>query len=117
MQSSAADGQVGIDLGLKDTATCSNGLKLESKPFYREAESQLAVAQRAHKKQRVKAIHTKVKNRCLDHIHKFTIQVVREHSLIVVSNVRSNVKSYHFGKYFSGTLSDCWMKKSSKGWV
>ncbi|MFZ1342483.1 MAG: hypothetical protein WAR97_04215, partial [Thiothrix eikelboomii] len=58
---SQATGQVGIDLGLKDVATCSNGLKLESEQFYRELEPKLAVAQRANKKQRVKAIHAQIK--------------------------------------------------------
>ena len=83
-------GEVGVDLGLKDTATCSNGLKLESKQFYRNAEKQLATAQRANKKKRVKAIHAKVKNRRSDHIHKFTTKLVRENSLIVVGNVSSS---------------------------
>jgi IS605 OrfB family transposase len=85
----AGCGEVGIDLGLKDTATCSNGLKLESKQFYRQAEKQLAVAQRANKKQRVKAIHAKVKNSRADHLHKFTTKLVRENALIVVGNVSS----------------------------
>lgn len=83
-------GAVGIDLGLKDTATCSNGLKLESKQFYRHAEKQLAIAQRAKKKKRVKAIHAKVKNRRLNHIHSFTTKIVRENSFIVVGNVSSS---------------------------
>ncbi len=86
----ARRGEVGIDLGLKDTATCSNGQKLESKQFYRQAEKQLAVAQRANKKKRVKAIHAKVKNRRSDYIHKFTTRLVRENSLIVVGNVSSS---------------------------
>lgn len=59
---SQATGQVGIDLGLKEVATCSNGLKLESKQFYRRADA----------------------------IHKFTTQLVREHSFIVVGNVNSS---------------------------
>jgi len=71
-------GAGGIDLGLKDTATCCNGLKLEAKQFYRKAEKQLGIAQRTNKKKRVKAIHAKVKNRRLDPIHKFTTQLVRE---------------------------------------
>lgn len=57
---SQATGQVGIDLGLKEVTTCSNGLKLESKQFYRQLETKLGVAQRANK-QRVKAIHAKIK--------------------------------------------------------
>ena len=83
-------GEVGIDLGLKDYATCSNGYKLEAKQFYRNAEKDLATAQRANKKQRVKAIHAKVKNRRADYINKFTTKLVRENSLIVVGNVSSS---------------------------
>jgi IS605 OrfB family transposase len=85
---STATGQVGIDLGLKDTANCSNGLKLEAHRFYRNAQAQLAKAQRANKKKRVKAIHAK--NRRLDALHKFTTQVVRENAFIVVGNVSSS---------------------------
>lgn len=81
--------EVGIDLGLKDYATCSNGEKLQANQFYRNAQKQLGIAQRANKKQRVKAIHAKVKNRRADSIHKFTTKLVREHSLIVVGNVSS----------------------------
>ncbi len=82
-------GEVGIDLGLKDTATCSNGLKLESKQFYRELESKLGIAQRARKKNRVKAIHAQIKNRRLNHLHQFTTRLVKENALIVVGNVSS----------------------------
>ncbi|KFI17943.1 transposase, partial [Nitrosococcus oceani C-27] len=87
---STATGQVGIDLGLKETATCSNGLKLEAHRFYRNGEAQLAKAQRAHKRKRVKAIHAKIKNRRLDALHQFTTQVVRENAFIVVGNVSSS---------------------------
>ena len=87
---SQATGQVGIDLGLKEVATCSNGLKLESKQFYRQLETKLGVAQRANKKQRVKAIHAKIKNRRLNHIHQFTTRLVKDNALIVVGNVNSS---------------------------
>jgi transposase len=83
-------GQVGIDLGLKDTATCSNGLKLESKQFYRELESKLGIAQRAKQKKQVKAIHAKIKNRRLNAIHQFTSKVVKENGLIIIGNVSSS---------------------------
>ncbi len=87
---STAQGQVGIDLGLKDTATCSNGLKLESKQFYRELESKLGIAQRAKQKKQVKAIHAKIKNRRLNAIHQFTSKVVKENGLIIIGNVSSS---------------------------
>ena len=87
---SSATGEVGIDLGLKEVATCSNGLKLESKQFYRELESKLGIAQRARKKNRVKAIHAKIKHRRLNHLHQFTTKLVKENALIVVGNVSSS---------------------------
>ncbi|ADE13927.1 transposase IS605 OrfB [Nitrosococcus halophilus Nc 4] len=90
LEQSIATGQVGIDLGLKDTATCSNGLKLEAYRFYRNGQAQLAKAQRANKNKRVKAIHAKIKNRRLDALHKFTTQVVHENAFIVVGNVSSS---------------------------
>ena len=89
-KTSSATGEVGIDLGLKEVATCSNGLKLQSKQFYRELETQLGLAQRANKKQRVKAIHAQIKNRRLNHLHQFTTRLVKENALIVVGNVSSS---------------------------
>ena len=86
----SAIGQVGVDLGLKEVATCSNGLKLESKQFYRELETKLGMAQRARKKDRVKAIHAQIKNRRLNHLHQFTTRLVKENTLIVVGNVSSS---------------------------
>ena len=88
-EKSAESGQVGIDLGLKTTATCSNGDVLERQDCYRNFELKLAKAQRSKKKQRVKAIHAKIKNSRKDAIHKFTTKIVRENSLIVVGNVSS----------------------------
>lgn len=84
------NGQVGIDLGLKDTATCSNGEKLERGNFYRNSEEKLAKAQRARKKKEVKNIHAKIKNRRKDAIHKFTSKLVKDNELIVVGNVSAS---------------------------
>lgn len=53
---------VGIDLGLKTTATCSDGVQLERKRMTDAFASTLAVAQRANKPKRVKAIHAKIKH-------------------------------------------------------
>jgi IS605 OrfB family transposase len=87
---STATGQIGVDLGLKDTATCSNGLKLENKRIYRTFEEKLGKAQRANKKARVQSIHAKIKNKRLDAIHKFTTRVVRENAFILVGHVSSS---------------------------
>ena len=57
-----AEKQIGIDLGLKDLATCSDGTKIVRSGFYRDLEPKLAIAQRARKKRQVKAIHRKIAN-------------------------------------------------------
>ena len=46
---------IGIDLGLKDLATLSNGRKLKADRYDRHYEQKLGIAQRARKKHRVNA--------------------------------------------------------------
>lgn len=82
-------GEVGIDFGLKTTATMSDGTKFDGARAYRANEPKLAIAQRARKKQRVKALHAQAKNRRLDGLHKLTTQLVRENKLVAVGNVSS----------------------------
>jgi len=79
---------VGVDLGCKDSATTSNGEVLHGR-WYRELEVKLAIAQRAKKKRRVRAIHAKVANRRKDGIHKFTTELVNNNAAIFVGNVSS----------------------------
>jgi IS605 OrfB family transposase len=78
---------VGIDLGLKDFATLSDGRKVEARRFYRDLEPALAVAQRAGKKQRVAALHAKIRNRRNDALHKFSTELAREYGAIFIGNV------------------------------
>jgi len=89
-QISVGQDKIGIDLGLKDTATCSDGSKLEAGRFYRDLEPKLAAAQRASKKKRVKAIHAKIANRRKDALHKFSRQLVKRAGEIYVGNVKSS---------------------------
>lgn len=81
---------IGIDLGLKDTATCSNGEKLEAGRFYRDQQAKLATAQRANNKKRVKAIHAKIANRRKDALHKFSRKLVNTSGEIYVGNAKSS---------------------------
>jgi IS605 OrfB family transposase len=78
---------IGIDLGLKDFATLSNGQKIAAPGLYRGAEDALALAQRANKKRRVKAIQAKTANRRSDFLHKLSAHIVREFDLIAVGDV------------------------------
>ncbi|WP_169392392.1 MULTISPECIES: RNA-guided endonuclease TnpB family protein [Psychrobacter] len=81
-------GQVGIDLGIKEAATTSDGQTLTIKQTQKWA-ARLATAQRANHKKRVTAIHAKIKNTRKDLIHKFTTKLVRNNALIVVGDVKS----------------------------
>lgn len=88
-EQSCGEGAVGIDLGLTTTATMSTGEKYDGERAFRAIEPDLAVAQRARKKNRAKALHAKARNRRLDGLHKLSTRLVSENKLVVVGNVNS----------------------------
>lgn len=81
---------VGIDLGLKELATLSDGGKIEMPRFYRKSEQALATAQRARKTRRARAIHAKIASRRKDFLHKASATLVKEYGLIIVGDVSSS---------------------------
>lgn len=81
---------VGIDLGLKDLATLSDGTKIEAKKFYRDMEDKLTTAQRAKNKKRVKAIHAKIKNRRHHQLHVESARITKKYRNIIVGDVSSS---------------------------
>ena len=78
---------IGIDLGLKDIATCSDGTVISNPKFYRKYEQKLGTAQRAKNKKRVRALHAKIANCRKDHLHKASRMLVKENALIVVGDL------------------------------
>ena len=78
---------VGVDLGLKTFATLSTGETIDTIQWYRNAETELATAQRARKKRRVRAIQARTANRRADFQHKASLDLVRRFDLVVVGNV------------------------------
>ena len=80
-------GKIGIDLGLKALATCSDGATIPALRHYRRHEAALATAQRARNKRRVRAIHAKIANSRRHHLHEWSTKLARENELIVVGNV------------------------------
>ena len=97
---------VGIDLGLKDFATLSNGQKIEAQRTYRKYEKKLGIAQRAKQKQRARAIHAKIKNTRKDFLHKLSRQLVNDHAAIFVGNV--NAKKLAQTKLAKSVLDAGW---------
>ena len=82
-------GEVGIDLGLKTLATCSDGEKIISPKVYCKLEAKLATAQRAGKRARAKTIHAEIANQRKDHLHKASAKLADANRLIVVGNVNA----------------------------
>lgn len=88
-QTSNGRKSVGVDLGLKTIATCSDGTRLDNARLVSRYAEKLAIAQRARNKKRVRAIHAKIKNTRKDVLHKFSTKLVEENAFIVVGNVSS----------------------------
>jgi IS605 OrfB family transposase len=84
------DHGVGIDLGLKDLGVPSEGEKIPAPGFYRKAEAALAVAQRARKRRRVKAIQARTARRRRDFLHNSSVDIVRAFDHIAVGNVNAS---------------------------
>ena len=80
---------VGVDLGLKTTATYSDGSKFEGGRHYRQLEESLGKAQRAGKKKRVKKIAARIANRRKDELHKETSRLVNNYDKIFIGDVSS----------------------------
>lgn len=82
-------GEVGIDLGLKDTAVTSDGEVLAAGQFYRGIEQNIAQAQRRGHKRQAKYLHRRAANRRKDALHKFTTGIARRYSAVYVGDVSS----------------------------
>lgn len=81
---------IGIDLGLKDFATLSNGSKIEAIKVFRRWADKLAIAQRVNNKTRVKAIYAKIKNIRKHFHHVNSSRIARQHRTVVIGNVSSS---------------------------
>lgn len=97
---------IGIDLGLKELATCSDGTTVAAQRFYRNIEPALASAQRSGKKQRVKALHAKIGNRRKDFLHKLTTTMARSHHVVCVGDV--NAMALARGRHAKSVLDAGW---------
>ena len=81
---------VGIDLGLKDNITCSDGRQYSRENYFKRMESKLAMAQRANKKKLVKTIHAKIANARKDWNHKASTKILSDARLVCIGDVSSS---------------------------
>jgi IS605 OrfB family transposase len=81
--------EVGIDLGLKDTAVTSTGERLEAGRFYGRLEQVIAKAQRRGHRRQAKRLHRKAARRRADALHRFSRTIVNRYQKIVIGDVSS----------------------------
>lgn len=104
--------EVGIDLGIKDFAVCSNGKNIENLHFLRNAEAKLIKDQQTlsrrtigsanwHKqKRKVARLHEKITNARLDYLHKISTELVKNHDLIAIEDLQiaNMMKNHHLAQ-------------------
>ena len=106
---------VGIDLGIKDFAICSNGETIANPKYLSKLEKKLKREQRKlskkkkgsknRNKQRVKLniVHEKIANQRNDFLHKTSTKLIRENQIICFEdlNVKGMVKNHKLAKAIS----------------
>ena len=80
--------EVGIDLGVKDKLSLSDGTKYSRENLTKQYADRLASAQRARKPRQVANINAKIKNSRLDWNHKVTTEICRNYQTIVAGNIQ-----------------------------
>ncbi|GAB3019308.1 IS200/IS605 family element RNA-guided endonuclease TnpB [Niabella terrae] len=107
--------QVGIDLGIKDFAVTSDGIRFKNNYHLKRYESQLAKAQKhlsrkvkgssSRNRQRLKvaAIHEKVANTRLDLLHKVSTQIINAYDIICLEdlNVKGMMANHKLAKHIA----------------
>ena len=102
------DKKVGVDLGIKTFAVCSDGYKEENPKYLRKTEKRLAKLQKDlsrkeynsknyHKNRiMVAKLHEKIANQRMDFLQKFSTKLIRENQSIAIEDLRiSNMLQNH----------------------
>lgn len=108
---------IGIDLGLKDFAVLSNGIKIPRMKFIKQYEKQLAKLQKRHsrkqigsrnrEKARIKVarLHEKIANCRKDYLHKVSHKIINENQVDTICletlNVAGMMKNHKLAKAFA----------------
>ena len=110
-----AGGVIGIDVGLSEFYTDSNGNVVDNPKTLRKFERKLRREQRslsrkqkgsagrAKQRIRVAAVHEKIYNARMDFLHKESLRLVSENQVIAVEdlNVKGMVRNHHLAKSIS----------------
>lgn len=109
--------QIGIDLGYKTLATCSNGEKIEHPKEVQKSTARIGQAQRGVNRALVGRLHERIANQKKDRNHKLSRRLVSENSMLSVSmdNITGLARSMGKSVYSAnhGQLRDMLKYKSS----
>ena len=84
-----SDLEVGIDLGLKDTAVTSDADRCAAGTYYRSLEAKIQQAQRRGHKFQAKRLHRRASRRRQNALHQFSRYIVNRYQNISIGNVSS----------------------------
>ena len=92
--------KIGVDVGLKEFAICSNGYRVSNPKYLRKAEKRLAKLQKdLSRKQKgsnnrnkarlkVAKLHEKITNQRKDFLYKLSTKLIRENQSIAIENLK-----------------------------
>ena len=116
IESKETSGAVGIDLGIKDFAICSDGTVYPNMRFYEKSLRKLKISQRSlcrkqkgsknREKARLKVskLHKKVRNQRNDYQHKISRELVNKYNTICLETLK--VKNMVKNKRLAKSISD-----------
>jgi putative transposase len=81
--------EVGVDLGLKETAVTSDGERLAAGVHYRGLEAKIGRAQRRGHREKVRRLHRQAARRPLNALHQFSRNLVDRYEMISIGDVSS----------------------------
>lgn len=110
-----ANNKIGVDLGIKEFAICSNGNKFDNPKHLRKSEKRLIKLQKdlSRKKKgsnnrnkarlKVCKLHEKIYNQRKDFLHKVSSQLINENQVIVIEDlkVKNMIKNHKLAKAIS----------------
>ena len=109
------DKKIGIDVGLKEFAICSDGFRVDNPKYFRKWEKRLAKLQRdLSRKQKgsnnrykarlkVARLHQKIADQRADFLNKLSTKLINENQVIVIEDlkVKNMVKNHKLAKAIS----------------
>ena len=109
------DKKVGIDVGLKEFAICSDGYRVANPKYLRKAEKRLKKLQKdLSRKQKgsnnrnkvrlkIAKLHEKITNQKKDFLHKLSTKLIRENQSIAIEDLRikNMMKNHNLAKAIS----------------